>query len=71
VVKTCLSQDKLLKDLSLGEWQQLHPAFEDDIYAAIDPRQVVAARNSYGGTGFDRVRQAIDQARIDLNLKPR
>ncbi len=66
VVKTCLSQNKLLKDLSLAEWQNLHPAFEDDIYGAIDPRQVVSARNSYGGTGFDRVRQAIDRAQIQI-----
>jgi argininosuccinate lyase len=67
VVKTCLSEQKLLKDLSLDRWQQLHPAFESDIYAAIEPRQVVAARNSYGGTGFDRVREAIDRAQILLN----
>ncbi len=66
VVKTCLSQHKLLKDLSLAEWQALHPAFADDIYAAIDPRQVVAARNSYGGTGFDRVRESIDRARSQI-----
>ncbi len=67
VVKTCLSQNKLLKDLSLPEWQAIHPAFAEDIYAAIDPRQVVAARNSYGGTGFEQVRQAIKQARIQFN----
>jgi argininosuccinate lyase len=66
VVKTCLSQNKLLKDLSLAEWQALHPAVADDIYAAIEPRQVVAARNSYGGTGFDRVRAAIDLAKSQL-----
>jgi argininosuccinate lyase len=66
VVKTCLSQHKLLKDLSLAEWQALHPAFADDIYATIDPRQVVAARNSYGGTGFDRVREAINRSRIQI-----
>jgi argininosuccinate lyase len=69
VVKTCLSQNKLLKDLSMTEWQALHPAFADDIYAAIDPRQVVSARNSYGGTGFDRVRQAIDSARLTLSQR--
>jgi argininosuccinate lyase len=69
VVKTCLSQNQLLKDLSLGEWQSLHPAFEADIYAAIDPRQVVAARNSYGGTGFDRVRQAIERAKTQLKVE--
>jgi argininosuccinate lyase len=67
VVKTCLSQNKLLKDLSLAEWQALHPAFESDIYAAIEPKQVVSARNSAGGTGFDRVRQAIDRAKVQLS----
>jgi argininosuccinate lyase len=59
VVKTCLQTNKLLKDLTLAEWQTIHPAFEDDIYDAIKPRQVVAARNSYGGTGFNQVRKAI------------
>jgi argininosuccinate lyase len=67
VVKTCLAQTKLLKDLTLEEWQTLHPKFEADIYGAIAPRQVVAARNSYGGTGFDRVRQALESARSLLN----
>jgi argininosuccinate lyase len=41
----------------------LHAAFEDDIYQAIAPTQVVAARNSYGGTGFNQVRQALKNAR--------
>jgi argininosuccinate lyase len=49
VVKTSLAAGKLLKDLSLEEWKELHPAFESDIYDAIAPSQVVAARNSYGG----------------------
>lgn len=66
VVKTCLAQGKLLKDLTLPEWQTLHPAFEAGIYEAIAPRQVVAARNSYGGTGFDQVRQALQVARSQL-----
>jgi argininosuccinate lyase len=62
VVKTCLQANKLLKDLTLAEWQAIHPAFEADIYDAIKPRQVVAARNSYGGTGFNQVRKAIDRS---------
>jgi argininosuccinate lyase len=61
-VKTSLAAGKLLKDLTLEEWQQIHPAFTEDIYDAIAPRQVVAARNSYGGTGFDQVRKAIEEA---------
>jgi argininosuccinate lyase len=67
VVKNCLAAKKLLKDLSLEEWQALHSAFEKDIYEAIAPRQVVAARNSYGGTGFEQVRQAITRAKDLLN----
>jgi argininosuccinate lyase len=63
VVVTCLALGKLLKDLSLDEWKDLHPAFEADIYEAIAPQQVVAARNSYGGTGFNQVRQALQTAR--------
>ena len=66
VVKTSLAQGKLLKDLTLDEWQALHPAFDQDIYAAIAPQQVVAARNSYGGTGFEQVRHAIDRAKAQL-----
>ncbi|GBF79584.1 argininosuccinate lyase [Aphanothece sacrum] len=62
VVKTSTAAGKLLKDLTLEEWQQLHPKFESDIYEAIAPKQVVAARNSYGGTGFEQIRQAIARA---------
>lgn len=67
VVKTSLAAGKLLKDLTLEEWQALHPAFEEDIYGAIAPQQVVSARNSYGGTGFEQVRQALQQARQRLS----
>ncbi|MEC4807115.1 MAG: argininosuccinate lyase [Jaaginema sp. PMC 1079.18] len=67
VVKTSLAAGKLLKDLTLEEWQQLHPAFEKDIYDAIAPQQVIAARNSYGGTGFEQVRQALNQAKAILS----
>lgn len=63
VVKTCLAGGKLLKELTLEEWQNLHPAFENDIYEAITPQRVVSARNSAGGTGFDQVRQALKTAK--------
>ncbi|HEY9767417.1 MAG TPA: argininosuccinate lyase [Coleofasciculaceae cyanobacterium] len=63
VVKTSIAARKLLKDLTLEEWQELHHAFEADIYEAIAPKQVVSARNSYGGTGFEQVHQAIARAK--------
>ncbi len=67
VVRTSLAAGKLLKDLTLDEWQQLHPKFEADIYEAIAPKQVISARNSFGGTGFNQVRQALTTAKTLLN----
>jgi argininosuccinate lyase len=69
VVKTSIAAGKLLKDLSLEEWQQLHPVFAEDIYQAILPQQVVAARNSYGGTGFAQVKGALLTARAQITAK--
>ncbi|EDZ94142.1 MULTISPECIES: argininosuccinate lyase [Limnospira] len=66
VVRTCLESGKLLKDLTLEEWKSLHPEFDVDIYDAIAPLQVVAARNSYGGTGFEQVKLALQNARDRL-----
>jgi argininosuccinate lyase len=66
LVKTCLAEGVLLRALPLERWQQLHPAFEDDIFAAITPRQVVAARRSEGGTAFSQVQQQLQQMRTRL-----
>jgi argininosuccinate lyase len=66
VVRTSLAAQKLLKELTLEEWKALHPAFEADIYDAIAPRQVVAARNSFGGTGFEQVRRGLAEAKARL-----
>jgi len=59
LVKTCLREGVLLRDLPLERWQALHPAFEADIHATIEPRRVVEARRSEGGTGFAGVQQQL------------
>jgi argininosuccinate lyase len=61
LVKGCLEEGVLLRDLPLERWQALHPAFEADIHAAIDPRRVVEVRTSEGGTGHGRVREQLDR----------
>jgi argininosuccinate lyase len=66
LVKSCLAEQVLLKDLPLERWQQLHPGFGPDIYAAIAPRQVVAARRSEGGTAFDQVERQLQRIRTRL-----
>ena len=60
LVKVCISESILLKDLSLEKWRKLHPAFDEDIFKKLNPQQVVAARMSEGGTAFDRVREQLD-----------
>jgi argininosuccinate lyase len=57
---------KVVKTSIAEEWQQIHPAFAADIYDAIAPRTVVAARNSYGGTGFAQVNKAVIAARTQI-----
>jgi argininosuccinate lyase len=63
LVKSCLAEGVLLRDLPLARWQQLHAAFGSDIFAAIEPRQVVASRRSEGGTGFAGVRAQLQAQR--------
>ena len=60
LVRACLAEGILLRDLPLSRWQALHPSFEADIHAAIQPRQVVAARRSEGGTSFEQVGRQLE-----------
>ncbi len=66
VVKHCLEQGILLRDLSPQQWQAFHPAIEQDLLKALEPQQVVAARISEGGTGFVRVEEQLIQWRSQL-----
>ncbi|WAS03941.1 argininosuccinate lyase [Gloeomargaritales cyanobacterium VI4D9] len=65
IVKFCVNSGRLLKDLTLTEWQEFHPQFAEDIYQAITPQEVVARRNSLGGTGFAQVQTALAKAQAD------
>ena len=67
VVRHCLDEGCLLRELTLSAWQELHPAFEADLHDALAPRSVVAARRSEGGTGFDRVDEQLDRWLQHLN----
>ena len=49
-VAYCLGQNKWLMDLSLAEFKEFSPLFEEDILQAITVETCVDARNSYGGT---------------------
>jgi len=66
IVRICTNKEILLKDLTLNEWKEIHSAFEQDIFEKLIPANVVAARISEGGTGFNRVKEELEKWRNDL-----
>lgn len=52
-----------LRELELGEYQAIHPAFGEDVYAVFDFRRSVEMRNVEGGTATAAVRAQIEHAR--------
>lgn len=62
LVLHCIQNNKFLLDLTSTEFKEASSLFEDDIYHVLEPKTVVARRNSAGGTGFDQVRAALVKA---------
>ena len=56
-----------LRELSLAEYKRIHPAFDEDLYEALDFRRAVERRASVGGTAPKRVREQIQQAKKFLS----
>ncbi|WP_346206926.1 argininosuccinate lyase [Caldifermentibacillus hisashii] len=69
IVLYAIQHDKYLLDLSLGEYRNFSGAFEEDIFEVLQPKNVVAARNSYGGTGFSQVETQLNLAIEKLENK--
>lgn len=54
-VHNCIAAGKYLSDMTLAEFKELSPLFEDDIQDAISPETCVKNRNSLGGTSYKQV----------------
>ncbi|WP_026174269.1 argininosuccinate lyase [Effusibacillus pohliae] len=63
LVLYCISHGKFLADLTMEEYKQHSPLFEQDVFQVIDIRTVVDARNVHGGTGSEQVRRALERAK--------
>jgi len=66
VVLYAIQQGKYLIDLSLNEYKQFSSFFEDDLYDILAPERVVHARNSFGGTSPEQVKQQIQTAKTKV-----
>lgn len=62
IVLYAIQQQKFLLDLSFAEYQEFSSLFEEDIYQVLSPENVVAVRNSFGGTSPAQVIKQIELA---------
>jgi len=66
IVLYAIQSGKFLLDLSISEYQQFSSLFAEDIYEVLAPEQVVAVRNSFGGTSPEQVKKQIELAECKL-----
>lgn len=60
IVTFCIRTGKTLDQLKIQEYKQFSTVFEDDLYEAIDLKNCVNKRNSYGGTSVESVKKQIE-----------
>lgn len=58
-VRMAMENSTGLDKLSLEQYKQLHPAFENDVYNALEPLESVKRRNALGGTAPEAVQVQI------------
>lgn len=63
LVLECSKAGYYLQDVPLERYQELSPVIGSDIYTALESETAVSRRNSLGGTGFESIRQQIQQAK--------
>ncbi|MBP3348421.1 MAG: argininosuccinate lyase [Clostridia bacterium] len=59
-VASCISQGKVLEDITLDEYKQIHELFDADLYDAIKLENCVAKRISEGSAGPEAVKAQIE-----------
>ncbi len=59
IVLYAINQNKFLLGLTMEEYQQFSPLFSEDIFEILQPKHVVGARNSEGGTSFEQVNKQL------------
>ncbi|WP_096202687.1 argininosuccinate lyase [Bacillus sp. FJAT-45350] len=59
LVLQCIQKGIFLLDLPFADYKVASELFEEDIFEVLQPKTVVARRNSAGGTGFEQVKKAL------------
>ena len=59
LVLFCIEKNCSLDDLSLEEYQEISPVFQEDIYEAISMKNCVEKRNTIGAPGTEAMQEVI------------
>ncbi|MDH3359365.1 MAG: argininosuccinate lyase [Desulfobulbaceae bacterium] len=68
-VAYCIEQNKELPDLSIAELRNFSETIDEDVFPLLTVKGSMESRRSKGGTGIDRVREALELAEQDLEPK--
>lgn len=63
----CIQNGKNLLELTMDEWKEFSPIFEEDIYHAIAIETCVDARDTVGGPARREIERVIEQEKKELN----
>jgi argininosuccinate lyase len=55
IVSYCIRENITLDEIPLEKYREFCPAFDESLYAVIDPAEAMKKRTSYGGTAPDSV----------------
>lgn len=66
IVRSCIEQKRSLESLTVAELQKFSPLLDAHAQERLQPRSVLNARTSEGGTSPQMVRRQIQQARVCL-----
>jgi len=62
-VQLAAQQGKPLNHLTLAQFQSIHPAFDEAVYAVFDPLNSVSRRKAYGGSAPEAVILQLEEAK--------
>jgi argininosuccinate lyase len=69
VVLFAIYKGKELNELSLDEIREFSPKIERDVFEALSLEKTLSSKNQIGGTSFERVFEALDAAKRDLEIE--
>lgn len=66
IILYAIDQKKHLEEISLDEYQRFSKQIKKDVFKWLDPASAIKRRNLIGGTGFDAVKNAVNNAKKEI-----